>query len=471
MEKNVFIIDSDEYNTSKIDEYLKFLGCETVTTKNGQFGLARMRNQKPDLIVISDTLNDIEVEVFLERKSKMIGAEKIPVFVMVKQEDAQRAKLLISKGAKDIISKPIVLDRFRKKLLPLLNEPDTSREKHLISEVFVRDGIIVIEIGGYPVSHEILSLKHVILDTARADQTLTKRFYVIIYSLEDENIPQPVFDSLFDFVSHFPGMPNTNVKILTSNDYIKGMLEKSITAHKLEIVDNYISGLNKLKDLYLEQSGSEILVDFLKPNITLYKSVYDQKGGLVKKEGSAFTAEELKKLVDNGVKKLFYTRAAKIGDDQQISADEDVDLVMDAIQVTGVVIPQDLSDLSLEAKSGRLSFTNILISNSDPGELGILCNFFSDRGFPVDRTLSSKEAIQQAAKKTYKYIIVDLDLDNGNGLNLVQSLKIQSSTKNARFIVTGRNVTQESVSKAVQLGVKGFLKSPFDPEQLSKLIK
>ncbi len=103
--------------------------------------------------------------------------------------------------------------------------------------------------------------------------------------------------------------------------------------------------------------------------------------------------------------------------------------------------------------------------------MDILCNFFSDKGFPVDRTLSSKEAIQKAAKKIYKYIIVDLDLDNGNGLNLVQSLKIQSSTKSARFIVTGRNVTQESVSKAVQLGVKGFLKSPFDPEQLSKLIK
>ncbi len=176
-------------------------------------------------------------------------------------------------------------------------------------------------------------------------------------------------------------------------------------------------------------------------------------------------------LVNKGVKKLFYTRAAKIGDDQQISADEDVDLVMDAIQVTGVVIPQDLTDLSREAKSGRQSLTNILISNNNPGELDTLCNFFSDRGFPVDRAVNSKEAIQQTAKNIYKYIIVDLDLDNGNGLNLVQSLKIQSSTKNTRFIVTGHNVTQDSVSKAAQLGVKGFLKSPLDPEQISKLIK
>jgi DNA-binding response OmpR family regulator len=471
MGKNVLLIDSEEYNTSKIDDYLKFLGCETVITKNGQFGLARMRNQKPDLIIISDTLNDIGVDVFLERKSKMIGAEMIPVFVMLSQENVQQSKLLIRKGAKDVIGKPIVLDRFRKKLLPLLNQPDTSSEKHLVSEVFVRDGIIVIEIGGHPVSHEIISMKHVILDTARSDQTLTKRFYVIIYSLEDENVPQPIFDSLFDFVSHFPGTPNTNVKILTSNDYIKGMLEKSITAHKFEIVDNYINGLNKLKDLYLEQSGSEILVEFLKPNITLYKSVYDQKGELVKKEGSAFTAEELKRLLDNGVKKLFYTRTAKMGDDQQISADEDVDLVMDSIQVTGVVIPQDLTDVSLQAKSDRQTLTKILISNSNPGELDTLSNFFSGRGFSVDRAINSKEAIQQTTKKNYNYIIVDLDLDSGNGLNLVQSLKIQNSTKSAKFIVTGRNVTQDSVSKAVQLGVKGFLKSPFDPEQLSKLIK
>jgi DNA-binding response OmpR family regulator len=471
MNKNVLIIDADEYNTAKIDEYLKFLSCETVITKNGQFGLSRMRNQKPDLIIVSDSLNDIEIEIFLERKTKMIGVEKVPVLAMVSQDNAKKAKNLIKNGASDCIGKPIVLDRFRKKLLPLLNMTETPSEKHLISEVFVREGIIVIEIGGTPLPHEILSMKHVILDTARADQTLTKRFYVIIYSLEDQNVSQPVFDSLFDFVSHFPGTPESNVKILTSDDYIKGMLQKSITAHKFEIVDNYINGLNKLKDLYLEQSGSEILVEFLKPNITLYKNVYDKKGELIKKEGTAFTAEELKKLVNSGVKKLFYTRSAKIGDDKQISADEDVDLVMDSIQVTGVVIPQDLTDLSLEAKSERQSLINILVSNSNPGDLEVLGNFFTGKGFTVDRALSSREAIQLTAKKIYQYIIVDLDIDNGNGLNLVQSLKIQGSTKKAKFIITGRNVTQESVGKAVQLGVKGFLKSPFDPEQLSKLIK
>ena len=82
-------------------------------------------------------------------------------------------------------------------------------------------------------------------------------------------------------------------------------------------------------------------------------------------KGAEFTAEELKKLVDSGVKKLFYTRTAKIGDDQQISADEDVDLVMDSIQVQGVVIAQDLTDVSLQAKVEKQTLTKILISNNN----------------------------------------------------------------------------------------------------------
>lgn len=471
MKINILIIDNDLYDAKKMEEYLNSMDFDTTTTKNGQFGLSSMRSKKPTLVLLSDRLTDINVETFLDRKSKMIGMESLPVIVLSQSGNVQTHKHFIKKGASDIITKPVVLERLRKKLLPLLNIPDVSSEKHLVSEVFMRDGIIIIEIGGFLVPHEIMSLKYVILDTARTDQTLTKRFYIIIYSLEQENIPQMYFDKLFDFISHFPGLPKTNVKILTSDEKIKKLLKNGKNTFEFEIVENYIEGLNKLKALYLSGGGGEILVEFLKPDILLYKNVYDNKGRLIKEEGKSFNRTELQKLLKMGIKKLYYTRTARVGEDKQISEDEDVDVVMDAIQVTGVVTPEDLTDLSLELKSDKKLLTNILIVNGSQQEQNTLYAFFKEKGFTVEKATNSKEAIEISARKNLHYILVDLNLDNGNGLNLVRSLKLQRTTKNARFILTGKNVTGDNVNKAIQLGVRGFLTSPFNPEKLSQIIK
>lgn len=471
MKKSILIIDNDLYDAKKMEEYLNSMDFDAITTKNGQFGLSSIRSKKPALILLSDRLADISVEAFLDRKSKMLGMEDIPVIVLSQSGNVQVHKHFIKKGASDIITKPVVLERLRKKLLPLLNIPDVSSEKHLVSEVFMRDGIIIIEIGGFLVPHEMMSLKYVVLDTARTDQTLTKRFYIIIYSLEQENIPQEYFDKLFDFIPHFPGLPKTNVKILASDEKIKKLLKNGKNTFEYEIVENYIDGLNKLKALYLSSGGGEILVEFLKPDIILYKNVYDNKGMLIKKEGKSFNRTELKKLLERGIKKLYYTRTARVGEDKQISEDEDVDVVMDAIQVTGVVIPEDLTDLSLEQKSDKKLLTNILIVNGNQQEMNILYTFFKEKGFPVQKAANSKEAIEISARINLHFILVDLDLDNGNGLNLVQSMKLQRTTKNAGFILTGKNVTGDNVNKAIQVGVRGFLKSPFDPEKLSQLIK
>ena len=94
-------------------------------------------------------------------------------------------------------------------------------------------------------------------------------------------------------------------------------------------------------------------MEFLVPNAALYKNAYDQHGRLVKEEGKSFCQEELQSLLKRGIKKLFYVRKAQIDKDSQISEDEDVDVVMDAIQVTGAVIPGGLKDLFMERENKK----------------------------------------------------------------------------------------------------------------------
>lgn len=472
MQKHILLVDNDEYNSQKIEEYLTVLGFQVTATKNGQFGLSTLRNQKPDLIILSDNVNDIDVSAFLERKKRMLGEHDVPLLLLIKNMKIIDVKQLIKKGASESLKRPVVLEKLRKKLHEHLHLPPLAAgENHLITEVFIRDGIIVVEIGGFLVMEEIVALKYRILDTAQTDQTLRKRFYLIIYSLEDSVLSQVLFDKLFDFVNHFPHLPPTNVKILTSDQKIITTIKKSRAASGFEIVDNYIDGLNKLKALYLESQEGEVLVEFLKPNVALYKNVYDKKGVLVKEEGKSFSAEELQSLLQKGIKKLFYTRKAKVGADKQILETEDVDVVMDSVNVSGIVLPDALIDSSSIKESKKGYSAQILIVNENQQERTLLQQFFTKKGFQAEVCENSKGALELIQMGSFDYVIIDLGLDGGNGLNLLRSLKVNPHAKSSNYIITGKTVTKECVEQAMGLGVRGFLLSPFSPQKLEQMIR
>jgi DNA-binding response OmpR family regulator len=471
MQRHILLVENDEYNLQKLDEYLTVLGFQVTATRNGQFGLSTLRNQRPDLILLSDTVNDIDVHAFIERKKHILSGNDVPLILLIQGMKIIDVKKFLKLGASGVINRPVLLEKLKKDVFEQLHIPLTpSDDMHLVTEVFIREGIIVVEIGGFLVKEEIVALKYRILDTARTDQTLRKRFYLIIYGLEDDSISQTLFDMLFDFVSHFPRLPQSNVKLLTSDQKVTDAIKRSGVASGFEIVDNYIDGLNKLKALYLENQEGEVLVEFLKPNVALYKNVYERRGILVKEENKSFTAEEIAGLLRKGIKKLYYTRKARVGADKQILESEDVDVVMESINVGGIVVPETLVDplITRESKGGILA--QILIVNGNQEDRSLLEKFFSKKGFTVTVCGSAKDALASAQKSSFDSVIIDLDLDSGKGLDVLKSLKMSPKVKNANYILTGKTVNKESLEQAIRLGIRGFLKSPFNLQKLDQMI-
>jgi CheY-like chemotaxis protein len=471
MSRHILLVENDEYNLLKLEEYLTVLGFQVTATRNGQFGLSTLRNQRPDLILLSDTVNDIDVHAFIERKKRILSGNGVPLILLIQSMKIVDVKKILNRGASGVINRPVVLEKLKKDVFEQLHiSITTSEDRHLITEVFIREGIIVVEIGGFLMKEEIVALKYRILDTARTDQTLRKRFYLIIYGLEDESISQTLFDKLFDFVSHFPRLPQSNVKLLTSDQKVTNAIKRSGVASSFEIVDNYIDGLNKLKALYLENQEGDVLVEFLKPNVALYKNVYDRKGILVKEENKSFTAEEIAGLLRRGIKKLYYTRKARVGSDKQILETEDVDVVMESVNVGGIVVPETLVDPLTTRESKRGILEQILIVNGNQEDRALLQKFFSKKGFTVTVCGSSKDALGSAQKSSFDSVIIDLDLEGGRGLNLLKSLKMSPKVKSANYILTGKTVSKESLEQAIRLGIRGFLKSPFNLQKLDQMI-
>jgi DNA-binding response OmpR family regulator len=463
--KNVLIVERREYTAQKLAEYLTALGSaaggvQVHAVRTGQQGLVSLQGAPPDLILLSDLLTDMQPGEFLKRK-KRAGAEPVPV-ILVGQVKNREALDALGYPA---VYRPVNLDHLRKILVTgsLLPVPD---RRSLNSEVFIRDDIIVVELSGRLGHAELVSLTFRILDTAGSHQSVRKRFFIIIYRLETQGMTQVLFERLFDFVARLPGTPSEYVKVLSADPEVRAMLRSSQALSRFEVVDSYVDGLRKLKSLFLKDGEESVRVGFLHPDVTLYKDVYDSRGRLVKRKGTSFTQKELEVLRRRNIDRLFYYRTARVDDKQQIVPGEDVDVVLDAIQVTGVMVPEELKQGWGEEDSKKRLALNLLIVNSDPVELDKLRDFFVSRGFPIRAAAACSEARELFSLMRFDYCVVDLELSDGGGLDLVQELQ-DAPGKKPRFVITGRAVSAEEVKRAVRLGVKGFLKSPVDLDKLS----
>jgi DNA-binding response OmpR family regulator len=467
MTKTIHIVEKDDYTALKLIEYLRTAGYETARSKSGQAAISVVRSNTPDLIILSAELSYFKTGDFIDRLRNVVGAGTLPIILMSEAKDSERERPSKLEKTLAIVEKPINLDTLKQRVASLLNVPDTKDERHLTTEVFIREGIIIVEIGGFLTKLDLVVLKYRTLDTARADKTLTKRFYLIIYDLEQEGLTQDSFNHIFDFLMFFKNTPNSNIKILTSNETVRKLLEGHPVASKFEIVENYVDGLEKLKSLYLKKGEEAIRVEFLQSDSALFKDVFDAQGNLIKEKGNSFTHEELETLKRRGIKTLYYSRHIRVGDDRQIHADQDVDAVLDAIKLSGIIGPENLAHAEVKQRPSL----NILIVNSDAQELDTLHGFFSTRGFPVKKADRIADALKIVSEMVFDTIIVDLSLEDGRGLDFIRSLRERETGKTSHIIVTGKNVHAEHVKEAVALGVSGFLKSPFDAAKLGQIIK
>ena len=71
----------------------------------------------------------------------------------------------------------------------------------------------------------------------------------------------------------------------------------------------------------------------------------------------------------------------------------------------------------------------------------------------------------------FDFMIVDLELKDGKGLDLVRAVQKLNTLKSCSFIITGKSVQVDTVKEAISLGVSGFLKSPIDTRKLEKLFQ
>ena len=106
----------------------------------------------------------------------------------------------------------------------------------------------------------------------------------------------------------------------------------------------------------------------------------------------------------------------------------------------------------------------LLLLEDDPILSETLQLFLSKEGYDVDTALSIKEAEELTFDNKYDLYLLDINLPQGNGIDLLKSLRYAEDETPTIFITALTDMN--SMSEGFKLGAIDYIKKPFDPQEL-----
>ena len=115
-----------------------------------------------------------------------------------------------------------------------------------------------------------------------------------------------------------------------------------------------------------------------------------------------------------------------------------------------------------------MAFT-VLIVDDSPAMRSFVKRVLDLSGFDMStchEAGNGKEALELLANEWVDVILTDINMPVMNGEQLVQSLAASDSLRSIPVIVVSTDRTDDRVRQMISLGAKGYVKKPFQPEEL-----
>ncbi|GAB6065760.1 transcriptional regulator TctD [Aquifex pyrophilus] len=93
-----------------------------------------------------------------------------------------------------------------------------------------------------------------------------------------------------------------------------------------------------------------------------------------------------------------------------------------------------------------------------------LKEFLEENGYGVDLAFSYEEAINRMEENNYTAYIIDVNLGNGDGIELIKFLRDIRNTTPALIISAMTDIP--TIARGFESGADDYIKKPFDPEEL-----
>lgn len=92
-------------------------------------------------------------------------------------------------------------------------------------------------------------------------------------------------------------------------------------------------------------------------------------------------------------------------------------------------------------------------------------------GIDVVEAFSGFEALKALPHQSFDIILVDINMPDINGLELLNFIKTNDRYSTIPVIIISTESSQEDRKKGMSLGAVGYLTKPFNPEDLQDLVR
>ncbi len=104
----ILMVDDDDALLTVFSTTLKKHGYEVITAANGQQGLEKAKNEKPDFIFLDQVLPDIQGNEVLKTLKEDLATKMIPVAMLSNFGQNELIQKAINTGAADYILKYLI---------------------------------------------------------------------------------------------------------------------------------------------------------------------------------------------------------------------------------------------------------------------------------------------------------------------------------------------------------------------------
>ncbi len=120
MPKKILIVDDDPTSITMANFILRTNNYITVTAADGNEGLVKYGEEKPDLIVLDVQMPNMDGFTFIQELKRLSGPQIPPIIMLTAKEQLQ--DVFKMEGAVAYFVKPLDTKEFLKKIQQLLNQ-------------------------------------------------------------------------------------------------------------------------------------------------------------------------------------------------------------------------------------------------------------------------------------------------------------------------------------------------------------
>lgn len=114
MSKKILVIEDDPVNLQLVEFRLEKEGYEVVSARDGDIGLEKAQNEKPDLILLDVEMPNMNGYFFIAELHKEEAMKSIPIIVLTAHENMKHA--FSKRQVKAYMTKPIDFDQLFAKI-------------------------------------------------------------------------------------------------------------------------------------------------------------------------------------------------------------------------------------------------------------------------------------------------------------------------------------------------------------------